>query len=129
MIIATKEPPPKEPAPESSKSSVVKAGETPAVALSTADLSRRAAEKAEDAFMKEEEFREGKEAMHKDVAAFRSSNATAKKAMPAELKRRQELYTSAALKKLTILRVAAEKQAAETLLAHQGVTQRKAKKK
>ena len=79
--------------------------------------------------MKEEQFREGKEAMHKDVAAFRSSNATAKKAMPAELKRRQELYTPAALKKLTILRVAAEKQAAETLLAHQGVTKRKAKKK
>ena len=79
--------------------------------------------------MKEEEFRQAEAQMHKDVAAFRSSNATAKKAMPAELKRRQELYTSAALKKLTILRVAAEKQAAETLLAHQGVTQRKAKKK
>ena len=128
MIITTKEPPPKEPAPESSKSSVVKAGETPAVALSTADLSRRAAEKAEEASMKEEQFREAEAQMHKDVAAFRISNATAKKAMPAELKRRQELYTSAALKKLTILRGAVEKQAAETLLAHQGVTQRKAKK-
>ena len=78
--------------------------------------------------MKEEQFREAEAQMHKDVAAFRISNATAKKAMPAELKRRQELYTSAALNKLTIVRVAAEKQAAETFQAHRGVTQRKAAK-
>ena len=129
-----KEPPPapagpkKDSAPESPRPSVVKAGETPAVALSTTDLSRRAAEKAEEASMKEEQFREEKALFEEDLAAFRASNATAKKAMPAKLKQRQELYTDLALKKLITVRVAAEKQAAETLLAHQGVTQRKAKK-
>ena len=78
--------------------------------------------------MKEEQFREEKALVDKALAEFRALNATAKKAMPAKLKQRQALYTVLALKKLTIARVAAEKQAAETLLAHQGVTQRKAKK-
>ena len=119
---------PETPAPAPKKEPPPAPKKEPAVALSTADLSRRAAEKAEEASMKEEEFRQAEAQMHKDVAAFRISNATAKKAMPAELKRRQELYTSAALKKLTIVRVAAEKQAAEALLANVGVTQRKAVK-
>ena len=78
--------------------------------------------------MKEIDFSEKKTQMEKDLVAFRASNVTAKKAIPAELKRRQELYTPAALKKLTQSREVADKQATEALLANQGVAQRKAAK-
>ncbi len=80
---------------------------------------------AEEASQVEEEFREGKAQMEKDLAGFRVSNLIKKKAMPAELKQRRELFTSAALKKLTDARLAAEKRATEALLANPGVTQRK----
>ena len=84
--------------------------------------------KAEEAFVKEERFREEKQLIDNELAVFRKSNVTAKRAMPAELKQNMELYTPIALKKLTNARIAAEKQAAEAMLAHQGVTQRKAAK-
>jgi hypothetical protein len=118
-----KEPPPapapkKEPAPESSK-----------LKFPVLLLPRGAAEKAEEASMKEEEFREDKNRMEKELAQFRLSNLTKKKAMPAELRRKQGVYTSAALKKLTQLREEAEKQAAEALLANPGAMRREAVKK
>ena len=70
--------------------------------------------------MKEDEFREGKQAMEMELAKFRIKNLKLQQAMPAELKQRKEQYTSAALKKLTNERVAAEKHAEEALLATRG---------
>jgi hypothetical protein len=116
-----KEPPPapkKEPAPEPSRPSFVKRGETVAAALS-----RKAAEEAEAASMKEEQFREEKMEVDKQLVIFRLRKVR----IPDELKKKDKAYSDK-LQLLTNARIAAEKIAAEALLANQGVTQRKAAK-
>ena len=118
-----KEPPPapppagpkKEPDPESGRPSLVKTGETPAAALS-----RRAAEKVEEASAKEEQFREEKQEIDRALVVLRRG----KRFIPDEMKRKEKWYSEAALKKLTDERIAAERDAAKALLANVGVSQR-----
>jgi len=118
-----KEPPPapppagpkKEPDPESSRPSSMKTGETPAAALS-----RRAAEKVEEASAKEEQFREEKQEIDRALVVLRRG----KRFIPDDMKRLEKLYSEAALRKLTNERRSLEQQAAKALLANVGVTQR-----
>ena len=74
--------------------------------------------------MKEEQFRDEKRDVEGKVAIFRRGKIR----IPDELKKKEKAYSDKALQLLTNARIAAEKIAAEALLANQGVTQRKAAK-
>jgi len=94
---------------------LVKTGETPAAALS-----RRAAEKVEEASAKEEQFREEKQEIDRALVVLRRG----KRFIPDDMKRLEKLYSEAALLKLTNERRSLEQQAAKALLANVGVTHR-----
>ena len=89
----------------------MKTGETEAAATS-----RLAAEKAEDASLKEGQFLEDKKLLEAALKKYRQS----KKTIPDELKAKQEIYTNKALQQLTSARVAAEKAAKAAKAANGG---------
>ena len=74
--------------------------------------------------MKEDQFREEKLEVERKLVMFRRGKIR----IPDDLKKKEKAYSDEALNKLTNARIAAEKLAAEALLANQGVTQRKAAK-
>ena len=74
--------------------------------------------------MKEEQFREEKREVEQQLVKYRRGKIR----IPDDLKKKEKAFSDEALNKLTNARIAAEKIAAEVLLANQGVTQRKAAK-
>ena len=86
---------------------------------------RLAAEKAEEAYLKEERFREEKQRLEEALVKYRR----AKTRIPDELKAKQKIYNGKALQQLTNARLAAEKLVAEARIANAGTSRREAAKK
>ena len=107
-----KEPPPAPAGPE----------KEPEAAAASRQL---AAEKAEEAYLKEERFREEKQRLEEALVKYRR----AKTRIPDELKAKQKIYNGKALQQLTNARLAAEKLVAEARIANAGTSRREAAKK
>ena len=124
---AKTEPPPapkKEPPPAPKKEpEAAPAG--PEKETEAAATSRRAAENAEEAYLKEERFREEKQRLEEALVIYRRRKVR----IPDELKEKQKLYSGKALKTLTDARLAAEKLVAEVRIANAGASRREAAKK